>query len=477
VLNAIILKEIRGHVLSFRFQAIFLLLLVIIPVTTLVLTNDYVRQQDDASRRQAEIQAYLSKYAHFNRLGGVIAPSQPPLPFLALVRGLSAEVNMDDFDNDPLPVMFPLIDLVFIVTILLSLAALVLSYDAVAGEREDGTLKLMLANGVTRARVILGKFFGGIVTLLIPFAVGLAIGTILLLLNPRVGWTGSDWGALGMIVAGAVVYIGLFFALGILFSSLHRSSASSIMTSLFAWVLIVLVIPNLSPYAASLLRPTPSRITVNRQISRLQDVERDDLGRKLEKERRAAVLKQYPVLESMARMSQAEVKAMVQKDAAFAQAYGVLNKEVDAAWREANAIQSDKAKVLSDDLDQRQKAQTKLSRILSMASPLADFSYLAADLSNTGLRNQQHFETLVTAWGQSYREYSGRKMNELRKLYPTMEVWNMATDVSDMPRFVYKEEALSGRILAGLWPLVVLVVLALALFTGGFVAFLRYDVR
>lgn len=477
MLKSIVIKEIRGHLLSFRFQAIFLLLLIIIPVTTLVLTNDYIRQQDDASRRQAEIQTYLSQYAHFNRLGGVVTPSQPPIPFLALVRGLSAEVNMDDFDNDPLPVMFPLIDLIFIVTILLSLAALVLSYDAVSGEREDGTLKLMLANGVTRSRVILGKFIGGVVTLLIPFVVGLTVGLVLLLFNPRVGWTGPNWGALGLIFAGAVVYIGLFYGLGILVSSLHRSSASSIMTSLFAWVLIVLVIPNLSPYAASLLSPTPSRITVNRQISRLIDVERDDLGRKLEKEKRAAVLKQYPVLESMARMSQAEVKAMVQKDAAFAQVYGVLNKEIDAAWREANVVQGEKAQVLRNDLDQRQKAQTKLSRILSMASPLADFSYLAADLSNTGLRNQQHFETLVTAWWQSYREYSGRKMNELRKLNPTMEVWNMATDVSDLPRFVYKEESLSGRVKSGLAPFVVLVFFGLAFFAAGFAAFLRYDVR
>jgi len=477
MLNTLVRKEIRNHVLSFRFQTVFLLLLVIIPATVLVLTNDYIRKQNDASRRQVEIQTYLSQYAHFNRLYAVIQPSQPPVPFLTLVRGLSAEVNLEDFDNDPLPVMFPLIDLTFIVTILLSLAALVLSYDAISGEREDGTLKLMLANSVPRGKIILGKLLGGVVTLLIPFLVGLAVGMVLLLLNPRVGWRGSDWGALGLMLVGAVVYLSLFFGLGILISSLHRSSASSIMTSLFVWVLLILVIPNLSPYAASLLRPTPSRIKLNREISRLTDVDRDDLGRKLQKEKTAAVLKQYPILAPVTRMSGAEVKAAVKKDAAFAQAYGVLTGEIEAAWKEANVIQGEKAKVLRDDLDRTQKAQTRLSLILSMASPLADFTYLAADLSNTGMRNAQQFESLVTAWGRLYGDYMVRKMDAMRKANPTTDVWNTATDVSDLPRFVYKEETLSGRVKSGLAPFVVLVFFGLAFFAAGFATFLRYDVR
>jgi len=477
MLNTIIRKEIHNHVLSFRFLAVFLLLLVIVPATVLVLTNDYIRKQNDASRRQTEIQTYLSQYAHFNRLYGVIAPSQPPVPFLALVRGLSAEVNLGEFDNDPLPVMFPLIDLTFIVTILLSLAALVLSYDAVSGEREDGTLKLMLANGVPRAKIILGKLLGGVATLLVPFLVGLAVGMVLLLLNPRLGWKGSDWGALGLILAGAVVYLSLFVGLGILISSRHHSSASSIMTSLFVWVLLILVIPNLAPYAASLIRPTPSRIKLNREIARLTDVDRDDLGRKLQKEKTEAVLKQYPILAPVTRMSEAEIKAAIKKDSALAQAYRVLAGEIEAAWKEANIIQGEKAKVLREDLDRIQKSQTQLALRLSMASPLADFTYLAADMSNTGMRNARHFESLVSAWNQLYGEYMRRKMEAMRKANPTMDVWNTATDVRDLPRFAYKEEALPGRMMSGLAPFVVLLVLSLALFAAGFAAFVRYDVR
>jgi ABC-type transport system involved in multi-copper enzyme maturation permease subunit len=312
---------------------------------------------------------------------------------------------------------------------------------------------------------------------LIPLLVSLAVGLIIILLNPRVGWKGSDWGALGMIAVGAVVYFGLFTCLGIFISSRHQSSSSSIMTSLFIWVLTVLVVPNLSPYLASLLRPTPSRIMINREVQRITQDERDELGRKIQKERTADVLKEYPVLAPVFRMSEQEILGAIKKDPAFAHAYEALRKTIEAVWREANRIQGDKAKVLWEELDRKEKAQTRLSVLLSLSSPLAAFSYLTTDLSNTGLRNEAHFRALSDGWGQAYGDYADNKMEALRKEDPTMDVWNTPVDVSDMPRFQYKEEALTGRIKAVLAPLAVLAVLSILLFGAAYVSFIRYDVR
>lgn len=475
--GAIFRKEVRNHLLSFRFQAVFVLLIVLLPATVLVLSNDAVRRQSEFSQRQAGIERYLAEYAHFNRLQNVIAPAQPPLPVYALVRGLSADVNLDAFDNDPLPVMFPLIDLTFIVAVLLSLAALILSYDAVSGEKEDGTLKLVLANGIPRSTVILGKIAGGIVTLLVPFLIALALGLFIILINPRLGWSGPDWVALGLITAGSAVYLALFFGLGVLVSSRHQSSSSSIMTSLFVWVLAVLVLPNLSPYAASLLRPAPSAIKVGREVGRLTDVERDDLGRKLSAERRAAVLKAHPVLEGSDRMPKAEIDAAIRRDPEFAGAYDILRKETQAAWDEANRIQGAKAKALQDDLKRKEEAQTRLSVNLSTASPMAAFTYLAADSSGTGLGGQAHFDDLATVWWQAYEVYSRRKIAEIQKAEPTRDAWNTPVDVRDMPRFVFHPETTSDRLKSVWVPFLVLAGLALAVFVASFVSFNRTDVR
>ena len=476
MLKTIIAKEIRTNSLSFRFLASFALLFVIVVITAAVLTGDYLRRQDEYSQRQAELEHYLRNYAHFNRIGPILQATQPPIPFQTLVRGLTAEVNLEQFDDDPLPVIFPLIDLTFIVTILVSLMALILSYDAVCGEKEDGTLKLMLANGLSRSKIILGKFAGGMLTLLGPFLLSVTAAMLIILLHPRVSWTGADWGALGLILLGAALYIAVFYLIGILISSIHSSSSSSIMTSLFVWVLLVLVVPNLSPYVASFLSPTPSRIKVSREVARLYDTDRDDLGRKLAEEKRREVLKQYPVLAES--LSEAEVRKRVAEDPEYRTAYEAARAANQKAWDEANRIQSAKGEVLQKDLRQKEEAQTGLARSISMASPMADFTYLATELSSTGMQNMLHVIDLAKVWDRFfYGEYQPKKIAELKAKDPTADVWNTAIDMTDSPRFRYTEEGLGGRMGAAWGAFAVLAVYIVALFAAAYIAFIRYDVR
>ena len=54
------------------------------------------------------------------------------------------------------------VDWAFIIGYVLSLIALLFTFDAVSGEREHGTLRLMLANPIPRHTVLIGKFLGGI---------------------------------------------------------------------------------------------------------------------------------------------------------------------------------------------------------------------------------------------------------------------------------------------------------------------------
>ena len=249
------------------------------------------------------------------------------------------------------------------------------------------------------------------------------------------------------------------------------------MTSLFIWVLAVLVVPNLSPYAASFFRPTPSSTKVNREVFRLTQDERDVLGRRLSGEKTAAVLKEQPVLAGVERTSEKEIKDRIAKDPLFAKAYDIYRKAGQEGWDEANAVQNAKAHVLTDDLDRKEKAQTRLAVLLSMASPLADFTFLATDLSNTGMRNQRQFQALSGGWNQAYSAYSDRRMGELKKANPTADVWNIAADVHDMPRFAYKEEDLAARMKGILAAFAVLAGMALAAFWAAYFSFRGYDAR
>lgn len=475
MIATIVRKEIQANIVSFRFVVSLALLLVIVPVTTFILTNDYLKEIDDASLRQAEVETYLRSYAHFNRIGNILQATPAPIPFHSLVRGLAPDINLGEFDNDPLPVMFPLVDLVFIVTIVMSLVALIFAYDAVSGEKEDGTLKLMLANGLARPKVILAKVAGGGLTLLVPFLLSLIIGLLVILVHPGVDWKGADWVALALITLGTALYVMFFYGLGVFISSRHHSSSASIMTSLLVWVLLVLVIPSLSPYIASFLSPTPSRIQVDREAERLGDTERDDLGRKLQAERMRELVAKYPVLAE--RLSEADKKRLMERDPAAREAFEAATKASQAAWDEANRVQGEKIGAVRRAAAQKEEAQTELARTISMASPLSVFTYLATDLSSTGLRNQVHFDRLRGLWGRAFRDYMRQKVAALQAKDPTVDWWNTPVDMSDRPRFEYREEALGGRVEATLPAFLLLLGYGLVFFVLAYVSFLRYDVR
>jgi ABC-type transport system involved in multi-copper enzyme maturation permease subunit len=473
--KAIVRKEVLANVLSFRFVVTLGLLLVVVPVTTFVLTGDYLNKVRDASVRQTEIETYLRSYGHFNRIGAVLRATMPPIPSYTLVRGLSADVNLSEFDDDPLPVMFPLVDLVFVVTILMSLVALIFAYDAVCGEKEDGTLKLVLANDVSRPKLILAKIAGGSLTLLVPYVLALIVGLLVILVHPGVGWTAADWGALGLITLGTVLYVMVFYALGVFISARHHTSSASIMTSLLVWVLLVLVVPSLSPYIASFIMPTPSRIQTEREASRLGDTVRDELGRKLQAERMRELVAKYPILAE--NLSDADKKRLLERDPAAREAFDAATKARQAAWDEANRVQGDKIEAIWRSASQKEGAQTTLARTISMVSPLSVFTYLATDLSSTGMQNEAYFGRESGVWDRAFGDYERKKIADLQAKDPTTDWWNTAVDMSDRPRFEFREEGLGGRVQAALPGFVLLLGYGLVFFALAYVSFLRYDVR
>jgi len=57
---------------------------------------------------------------------------------------------------------FEVIDWAFIIKLLFSIFAILLTFDAICGEKEKGTLALVCSNSVPRGNIILGKYLGAI---------------------------------------------------------------------------------------------------------------------------------------------------------------------------------------------------------------------------------------------------------------------------------------------------------------------------
>ena len=112
---------------------------------------------------------------------GVYADLKPQ-PLAIFVRGLEANLPTqvhtarfnsrkidEDFYHNPFFALFATPDYGYIVNIVVSLLALLFVFDAICGEKERGTLKVLLANSVPRDLVILSKWIGGYLCLVLPF--------------------------------------------------------------------------------------------------------------------------------------------------------------------------------------------------------------------------------------------------------------------------------------------------------------------
>jgi Cu-processing system permease protein len=129
------------------------------------------------------------------------------------------------------------ISLLNVVQYLVPLLGLLLGHDLIVAENEERTLKLLLASGVSRSRLLLGKFFGGCLCLMVPLITGFLIA------GTAVGLAAKDNG-IAPFVRLAVSGLGLgvvFVAAGLTISVWSRSRVQALVISLLVWCFFVFV--------------------------------------------------------------------------------------------------------------------------------------------------------------------------------------------------------------------------------------------
>ena len=136
------------------------------------------------------------------------------------------------------------IDWIFIITYLLSFIPLLFTFDALSGERERGTLRLCLANSISRPALLAGKFFGSLITVLIAFYLAVLFNLAIISTESWTQLSGADWGRVGLIVLIASCYGGIFISVGLIVSAMTRESRLSLVVLLLIWVTLVVFMPS-----------------------------------------------------------------------------------------------------------------------------------------------------------------------------------------------------------------------------------------
>ena len=268
-------REILAHLITFRFAVTVITCLLLVVITTLIRIDDYEqRLAGYNTARNANREELLSTRTYSLLMPKVDRPPNPVSIFNAGMDNRLGNTLRIYYTN--VPVLwdaethssgnrfidhFHRIDLVFIFQFVLSLLALLFAYDAIAGERETGTIRLTMSHSVRRGSILAAKYLGAMTCLILPLIISFIIALIWIVSTGSIVFSGEDFLRIAGILLTSIIYLSAIYLIGLFISTSVHRTATALMISLFVWVVLVLVYPSFSVSVVDqLIKPQGSRI-------------------------------------------------------------------------------------------------------------------------------------------------------------------------------------------------------------------------
>ena len=371
----------------------------------------------------------------------------------------------------PILAVFRELDLTFITTTILSLFAILFSYNMVSGEKEGGTLKLILSNSTRRTSIIVGKLIGGFIPLALVFIIPLLLSLVVLMFLTDVNFSGEEWVRIGLMTVTYLFCLLTFFTIGLAASSLSKSSIFSFIVALFFWVLFVGIVPKASIQLASVINPSMTTSELYEKRSQYWQNNRNS---------HALIMQEY-----------------LEKNPTTEKEWKENSSDIwDKIWK----IEEKKEKEYSDKLyaefDRSKKELISTAALITRFSPASCTSYAAHTIANTGPNMIYNFQDNLKAYAGSFYQWAEARQEQWKAAggeWPrsydknTDEngfiklTWNdiekKELDLSGMPTFENTPVPIENLADESITYLANLLFFALVFFVISYVAFLRYDVR
>lgn len=399
------------------------------------------------------------------------------------------ELQGSKIEGNPVWALFGDFSLTFIIKYILSLLAVVFSYNTLSGEKEGGTLRLIASFPVPRDTLILGKLIGGLLCLFIPLLIPMLLSMAVLLLLPNIQFESDDYLRLILIFCIFLLYLTVFFLIGAFISARTKSSSISFLVGLFIWVMVVLIIPKSSSILATQFIHVPSSQQYRIKKTQLMN----DIFKKYYKISEKLLYDQDQIF-SRKSMEQAERRWNEYK-----KKKKEINEQRDAELENAQAR-------MEREYQQRQQNLANLAITFSRISPASAMTYATADLADTGMDSFRHFIKLLRGYRERYIAFIKTKIENREIVRVTSdgdvaeeiitegiivesredgELLNTFSEIqklekvnlNEIPVFQYQKMSIVSVVQATLIDILLLILLSLLLFIGTYVSFLKYDVR
>ena len=509
-------KEFLLNLMTFKFAAGTIVCVVLTAVFMPVLVSDYQERLKQYNDAVAANEAELRKVKVYKNITPTIYRCPNVLSVfsegLEKRLGYSAKIELDNIPElsavstglNPYLSIYPILDVSLVFKIVMSVLALLVAYDAISGERERGTLKLVLSGTVARYQVLAGKFLAGLATLVIPLTMAFIVGVLIFEFFPLVALTGSDWVRIGLMYLASLIFVSAMYNVGLLFSCLAKRSTISLVLGLFVWIVCVVVIPNGSGYLARKIQPLEPEERLESELELVAE-KRDSELRRMNKEIPSGW-------------------AGSTTGGAFNRNYiFVCDKRGLEHWKKSSVLKEPiKIKYADKFLEVKQKylsnlfKQKYLANNFSQTSPISLYGNIMSALAGTDLARAQYFMDRVRMHRNSVVAYVRSKTADFSSLsYFTRSkegdweehnkilepgrdatneaerkrVWDAffkwrdkkvaetpALDLQDFPQFIYQPVVVKSFTRA-VPDLALLTFISVLFFVLSFVAFMRYDVR
>ena len=480
MLWTIVKKELSANLVSFRFVLIFFLCCTLILVSAYTMRGKYNERIEEYSaavntHKQELAEAEGAQSLNQAAISGYKL-DKPPAPLSVIIEGmegaagkfatittLSTPMLEGGSGSDPVFAYFGTLDIMYIVRVVLSLVAILLTYDAVSGEREQGTLKLALSNSVPRYAILLSKCIGGYITLLLPFLIPLLIGLIILTTSGSINFSGEDWWRFGFVLLASFLYISVFLMLGVLVSSRTNRSTTSLMMLLFIWVVIVLAVPKVSMIVAGKVRKVPS----------VQEVQA---------EKDVAMVQ---IMTEGQKKTQQFIREYTEKMRSGEGSRTEFGDEIAKIQEEMFSRISKKKGKIQAEYEGKKTAQFQLAANISRLSPASVYTYATTNMARTGFDRQERFLAAARAYQVGFVQYFNELTQEIIKQQiqrsepgrgsETFE--EIKFDLDKLPSMEFREASLSESWNSVWGDLLILFLIVACLFMIAYVGFVRSDIR
>jgi ABC-type transport system involved in multi-copper enzyme maturation permease subunit len=413
LLGTLVLKEVHDLVLTLRFTVGTVIALVLAVLAAYIGSLDYNARLDSYQTKLKLNREALSHTTTYSFLFPTLV--RPPEPLSVLNHGLEGRVGTDfqvsvDTENTEATgenrgneylSIFSEVDLTVIVAVILGLLALLFTFDAVCGEREAGTLKLMASYPVARWQVLLGKYVGAWLALMLPTALACLLSLLVMGFAAHAHVGPQEVVRMALIVLSYVLYLSLMLLVGLAISSFIQRSSIALIFATFFWFFFVTIVPNLATMVPDFVGHRAS-VYQNAQQGLRQTYREQEQMLSARKDPRDGFSFDYAINNNYASLTGYECRYGDRKY--YDRLRDYFSWLVPASLR----LAAKRADIWRDYIRYRYR-QAAVARALSFLSPTAVFQNTAAFLSGTSAADYTHYIDLATQYRYTFLEYLARK--------------------------------------------------------------------